>query len=628
MLKLASFLIIIVQIFVQWRAAAPSKQTLNAEVAILDRQGRETLSITDGDSVQLRARFSSALPEQALVTFQLDDYPTVVAECSVPAGQDSCQSAPLFSLGWYWDAAGAAHPTRVVSALVGGTLTGQSSPLAVRPRPVVFVHGFISSAEAWATYTGPQGYLAAIGVQGFAVGDGQAPGVMNTGNIANPAGRTNTIGENADILGQYIAAVKQQTGAQMVDLIAHSMGGLISRYYIDRVMAERDVAQLIMLGSPMGGTDCSALPASLGFYLPGSLEIRTSYIQGVFNPQISHRKGIQFYDFAGTAIFEAFKSPCTEVPNDSVVSEGSVNAIILISSQSQFWHWDLNTTQEVFDIYVRPLLQKEAGSFEDAPDEPTPASSVSPLQFTRVYTGHIAPGAAQELTIQIDANTAVASFALYEPTRSLTVQVTGASGKIVELSPEKNGFIVVDDPSSLLYLGYGFENPKPGPWKVALLTSEATPAGGADYAISVYFVGAATLTAQTSTLVPRPGVVVTISARLDLNGQPLEITQAQAVIRRPDGAVETLPFATGQEISLDWRPAIAGIHGIDVVVTGSGPDGQPVERTAFLAVEVQLEISQTRILANLAIVIGLTVLIGLALIGGLFFGVRRLLGRK
>lgn len=52
------------------------------------------------------------------------------------------------------------------------------------------------------------------------------------------------------------------------------MGGLIARYYIDRVMTSRDIAQLLMLGSPMAGTDCADLPASLGLYLPASLEIR------------------------------------------------------------------------------------------------------------------------------------------------------------------------------------------------------------------------------------------------------------------------------------------------------------------------------------------------------------------
>src|SRR4030065_494868 len=106
---------------------------------------------------------------------------------------------------------------------------------------------------------------------------------MNTGNIAQPASPTNTIAQNAAILCEYIANVKKVSEAEMVDLIGHSMGGLASLFYIDRVMGERDYAQLIMLGSPSSGTACANLPAALGFYMPTVLEIRPGYMDGIFN---------------------------------------------------------------------------------------------------------------------------------------------------------------------------------------------------------------------------------------------------------------------------------------------------------------------------------------------------------
>ncbi len=223
-------------------------------------------------------------------------------------------------------------------------------------------------------------FLAPLGLQGFAVGDGQVPGALNTGVITNPPGRTNTLAQNAEILGQYINGVKRKTGAEMVDLVVHSMGGMISRYYIDRVMQDRDVAQLVMLGSPMGGSDCSVLPAALGFYLPASIEIRESYMKGVFNQQITHRKGIEFYDLGGTAINEAFKSPCTEVPNDTVVSFESINAIPLQSSREDVIHSDLTLSQTAFEQYVNRFCKDPAGTF------PIPAGSGSRR------TGRVAPG--------------------------------------------------------------------------------------------------------------------------------------------------------------------------------------------------------------------------------------------
>ena len=144
-----------------------------------------------------------------------------------------------------------------------------TTKLRISARPVVLVHGLASNATTWTEYIKPDGYLAAKGLRGFAIGDGQAEGQMFTGDPSEPLKQTSTIAQNADGLAQYIAGVKRVTGAQMVDLVAHSMGGLISRYYIDRLMKDRDVAQLIMLGSPHGGTNCASLPASLGFYLPG-----------------------------------------------------------------------------------------------------------------------------------------------------------------------------------------------------------------------------------------------------------------------------------------------------------------------------------------------------------------------
>ena len=568
-------------------AQAAALRQGNGAVTVFDSAGQPLTALTDGDALALEVSLPAPVPAALEVTFRLAGSAASLAGCSIPAGKQTCRSATFPALGWYWNEAGNAQPAVSVQAYAGADLLGASASLAIRPRPVVLVHGFISSYETFHAYLGPQGFLAQVGLQGFAVGDGQIPGVLNTGNASDPAARTNSVAQNAEVLRQYIQGVKDQTGAQMVDLVVHSMGGMISRYYIDRVMAERDVAQLIMFGSPMGGSDCTVLTAALGFALPGSLEIRQAYMQGVFNRQITHRKGIAFYDLAGTAILEPFKAPCTAVPSDLVVARDSVTAIPLEHHEFPALHSDLHALQETFDGYALPLLKKPAGSFQDVPDPQPPAGQSAPLQFTRVYTGQVPAGGAQDLKIQIDQDVAVASFALYDPTRSLGIKVLGASGNEIELSTEKNGFIQVDDPSTLVYLGYGFQNPKPGPWQVTLLATPDTPSSGAQYAISVYFIGGAELKAQTSTLVPAPGETVTISASLDLGSQPLEITQAQALVRQPDGVVQTVDFQPGQTISAGWQASLPGPHGIDLLVTGRAPDGSPVERTAFLALEVQ-----------------------------------------
>lgn len=587
---------------------SPAKQDAGPVAVILDNNGKPTLQITDGDAIQLQVTFQQPVKQQTEIDFLFDD--TIVGSCSIPTENTTCKTDLFRSFGWHWDT----HSTPVDVTILqasdeSGAIIAQSDPITIKPRPVVMVHGFISYPETWIPYLGEDGFLSSIGLQGFAVGDGQVPGRLNTGDMLNPTGRTNTIAQNAEILGQYIDGVKQKTGAQTVDLVVHSMGGMISRYYIDRVMKDRDVAQLIMLGSPMGGSDCSVLPAALGFFLPASIEIRESYMRGVFNQQITRRHGIEFYDLGGIAITEAFKSPCTAVPNDTVVGFDSINAITLQSSQIETIHSNLTLSKDAFDSFVKPLLQKSAGTFHFASDPALPSQTESPIEFTRVYTGHVDAGGSTELTINVDAGLTVASFALYDVSRSITTIVRGASGNVIELSPEANGFVQLEDPSSLFYLGYGFQNPKPGPWNIIVQATDETPAAGTDFSISVYFIGGAKLEATSNTLVPQINEQVRFDASLSLGDQLLEITEATAIIKDSVGDIQSVNFPPGQNISTTWSPTEAGTYAVDIIVIGTAPDGSIIERTDFLAIEVQPNLSKGQIAFNLVAVIAAVLLI-------------------
>jgi pimeloyl-ACP methyl ester carboxylesterase len=563
-------------------------QAASAEVAILNQNSLPLDHLTDGDDIRLRLTLPEKTGQSIQVSFNLAGLDTRLAECTVASGGDRCQTEPFASLGWHWNPGGSPVEQRVVEAHANGALLGSSDPIPVAARPVVMVHGFSSNWKAWTNYLGPGGYLASIGVEGFAVGDGQFPGVMNTGSLDQPTGKTNTIAENAAILGDYIDAVKKQTGAQKVDLLVHSMGGLISRYYIDRLMGDEGVGVLIMLGSPMSGTNCANLPAALGYYLPAVLEIRSNYVSDVFNAQITHRHGVPFYALAGVPILEAIKSPCTPVPSDIAVSLDSVGAIPLHLAQMPVLHIDLNNSSKVFEGYVKPLLQTPPGGLVYEPDPSLTPTHPEQQQFTRIFSGHLASGESQELTIPIDADVSLASFAMFDPSLSLTTVVRGASGNVIQLDPVKNGLTVIDDPKMLFQLGYGFNNPKPGAWHVVLQTTAKTPAAGADYAITAFFVGGAKLVASADPIIPAAKQPVQLSARLDKGGGSLEIDTAQAVIRGPDGQAETVTLtAAGDGVQGAWTPDQPGLYGVELDVNGRTPDGLTVERAATFTIEAQ-----------------------------------------
>ena len=255
-------------------------------------------------------------------------------------------------------------------------------------------------------------------------------------------------------------------------------------------------------------------------------------------------------------------------------------------------HTELNASKQVFETFVRPLLQKPAGEFHAEPDAALVVPDQEALQFTHIYTGHVEAGGSQEVTVNID-QVSVASFALYDPTRSLTVTVRGASGNIIALDAARNGLVVIDDPATLVYLGYGFQNPRPGPWRITLAATSKTPARGADYALTAQLKGGAVLKAQASTLLPRLNESVDLTARLELAGQTLPVREAKAVVYYPDGKAETLNLiSAGNQWQTAWKPASAGVYGINVHVSGSAPDGSPLEREAFLSVSSQPPASQ------------------------------------
>jgi len=63
----------------------------------------------------------------------------------------------------------------------------------------------------------------------------------------------------AQRLAATIEAVCEQTGYERIHVIGHSMGGIIARYYVQRMGGDARVHTLVTLGSPHGGTRAAHL---------------------------------------------------------------------------------------------------------------------------------------------------------------------------------------------------------------------------------------------------------------------------------------------------------------------------------------------------------------------------------
>jgi pimeloyl-ACP methyl ester carboxylesterase len=117
-------------------------------------------------------------------------------------------------------------------------------PVRVFRPPVVFVHGFTGGAETWEKLDWELvGQFWDTLRERYYFADY---------SIAAHADKL-----RGDIMGLKLAYGKKNVKAQKVDLVAHSMGGLISRYYISLSgRYENDVRKLIMVATPNQG--CSS----------------------------------------------------------------------------------------------------------------------------------------------------------------------------------------------------------------------------------------------------------------------------------------------------------------------------------------------------------------------------------
>lgn len=132
-------------------------------------------------------------------------------------------------------------------------------PSAAHPRPVVLVHGTLgNSVDNW---LGLAPYLVDRGYCVFSLDYGQLPGVpvfYGLGPVDRSAGQ----------LSSYVDRVRAATGAAKVDLVGHSQGGMMPRYYLKFLGGAAKVNALVGLAPSNHGTTLSGLTKLLD-YFPG-----------------------------------------------------------------------------------------------------------------------------------------------------------------------------------------------------------------------------------------------------------------------------------------------------------------------------------------------------------------------
>ncbi len=127
-------------------------------------------------------------------------------------------------------------------------LRGNRAPRAQRPQreivptgagqpPVLLIHGYLAT----------RGSLHLLERQ-----------LVDRGHIviSYPLGTVNwgDIRDSAGLIARKVESIVAQTGVTRIDVVGHSLGGLVGLYYLKRLGGRHRVRRLIMLGTPTQGT--------------------------------------------------------------------------------------------------------------------------------------------------------------------------------------------------------------------------------------------------------------------------------------------------------------------------------------------------------------------------------------
>lgn len=128
-------------------------------------------------------------------------------------------------------------------ALSGTPSAGDPPQLPTQaPPPVVLLHGFIDNRSVFVLL---RRSLAQHG--------------RHRMESLNYSPLTCDIRTAAELLGRHIEEICERTGSPQVDVVGHSLGGLIARYYVQRLGGDGRVRILVTLGTPHSGTRVAPL---------------------------------------------------------------------------------------------------------------------------------------------------------------------------------------------------------------------------------------------------------------------------------------------------------------------------------------------------------------------------------
>lgn len=437
---------------------------------------------------------------------------------------------------------------------------------------------------------------------------------------------------NVQYLKEAIDQAIIATGHPKVILVAHSMGGLVSRAYIENEDLYRDdVQSLFTLGSPHHGIPLEIVK----FIANGLLEaIDVDYdwdgfcnnlqpgmcqfsITGMsaFNAGHHLNGDVEYYFLTGDPPDYALNPAglATDIlylnsPNDGIVAQYSgIGDYLSVPSNGflqymndenhnyfggLYYNWPYfgprrnflqETNSKVFTECLGPILANGQTNCVIPDSRPNESETSGNFGRTLIETGVLTIGEVATRTITVeDGHT---QFVSQWTTGTLTMTLVAPNNLVIDPIYAEVNPSVVSYTVSTNGAAYTFPDALSGSWRVILQAGDI-PQTGTTYATLVGLTTDYILVGGTDQPWYAPGETMILTATL--GGSPLT-GAITATIVVADGTSETLPlspFGNGH-YQLDYTvPAIPGYTEIQLAASGTTSDGFPFDRGLGLAIQI------------------------------------------
>jgi triacylglycerol lipase len=170
---------------------------------------------------------------------------------------------------------------------------------ALAQDPILFVHGYLESASLWNTM-----------ISRFEK-DGYSKSFLSA--YSYNTSQSNKVDAEKEVKS-HVESLLKTTKASKVDIIAHSMGSLNTRWYIKFLGGESKVDDWVSLGGPNHGTETANFCFSTS-----CVEMR---VGSTFLKELNEGD-----ETPGTVSYGTWWSPCDEIinPDSSVALTGATN---------------------------------------------------------------------------------------------------------------------------------------------------------------------------------------------------------------------------------------------------------------------------------------------------------------